>query len=396
MGAPPGGARRRDLSLLRPQGYPAGFAQKGLLLPVDDRLQRDRRAARADFIPVQLERGVWQGKLWGLPAEAWFLVTLYNPALLARAGLTAPADTWTWDAWLDAARRVAALPAPDGARTFGADDLAMWEVLVWAWGGELLNRPETECVLNRPPAPDALQWRADLLNRHGAVPAPADLTGVQNGARGLFEQGRLGTFTVGNWALVDVQTAAQMPWGVAPVPAGRAGRWTLAGGAMYGALKDGKQADAAWDLLADLVMGDAAQVMATEFEHAPVAQADDQAGAAAALQAGLAPGHPGVDRQRPAAALQPPPVPGPHPGVHDGADAGVARAEGRQGRRRRDRAGSHPPAQVGEPASGGRGRRAPAGASFFMGWKLVREWTRSLRPGGAAAPPGCASGRTGK
>jgi multiple sugar transport system substrate-binding protein len=258
-----------DLSLLRPQGYPAGFAQKGMLLQVDDRLQRDRRAARADFIPVQLERGVWQGKLWGLPAEAWFLVTLYNPALFARAGLATPADTWTWDAWLDAARRVAALPAQDGVRTFGADDLAMWEVLIWAWGAEILNKPETECVLNRPPAPEALQWRADLLTRHGAVPAPADLTGVQNGARGLFEQGRMGMFTVGNWALVDVQTAAQTAWSVAPVPAGRAGRWTLAGGAMYGALRDGKQVDAAWDLLADLVMGDAARVMATESSMLP-------------------------------------------------------------------------------------------------------------------------------
>ena len=68
-------------------------------------------------------------------------------------------------------RRLAALPAQDGARTFGTDDLAMWEVLVWAWGGEILNKPETECVLNRPPAPEALQWRADLLNRHGVVPA---------------------------------------------------------------------------------------------------------------------------------------------------------------------------------------------------------------------------------
>ena len=146
---------------------------------------------------------------------------------------------WTWDAWLDAARRVAALPAPDGARTFGADDLAMWEVLVWAWGGEILNKPETECVLNRPPAPEALQWRADLLNRHGAVPAPADLTGVQNGARGPLRAGADG----------DVHGRELGPGGRAdggpdglergPVPAGRAGRWTLAGGAMYGALGTG-------------------------------------------------------------------------------------------------------------------------------------------------------------
>jgi ABC-type glycerol-3-phosphate transport system substrate-binding protein len=76
-------------------------------------------------------------------------------------------------------------------------------------------------------------------------------------------------FTVGNWALVDVQEAAQTPWGVVPVPAGRAGRWTLAGGAMYGVPREGRQLDAAWDLMADLVMGDAARVMATESSMLP-------------------------------------------------------------------------------------------------------------------------------
>jgi ABC-type glycerol-3-phosphate transport system substrate-binding protein len=124
-------------------------------------------------------------------------------------------------------------------------------------------------VLNRPPAPDALQWRADLLTKHNVAPTAEDLKDLPLGARGLFQQGRLGMFTVGSWALVDVETAAQMPWSVAPVPAGKAGRRTLAGGAMYGLLKEGKQHDAAWDLAADLVMGDAARVIATESSMLP-------------------------------------------------------------------------------------------------------------------------------
>jgi multiple sugar transport system substrate-binding protein len=102
------------------------------------------------------------------------------------------------------------------------------------------------------------------------VPTAQDLATVQGGtARDAFQQGRLGMFTTGNWALTDVQTAAQMPWSVAPVPAGKAGRWTLGSGAIYGALKDGKQQDAAGELLADLVLGDGARVMATESSMLP-------------------------------------------------------------------------------------------------------------------------------
>ena len=55
-GSPP------DISLLRPQ-YPGGFASRGMLLQLDDLLQKDRRAAKGDLIPVHLERATWQGKL---------------------------------------------------------------------------------------------------------------------------------------------------------------------------------------------------------------------------------------------------------------------------------------------------------------------------------------------
>src|SRR5688572_6380201 len=98
-GSPP------DISLLRPQ-YPGGFASRGMLLQLDDLLQKDRRAAKGDFIPVHLERATWQGKLWGLPAEAWFLITYYNPALFQKAGVPIPDDRWTWDTWLEASRKL--------------------------------------------------------------------------------------------------------------------------------------------------------------------------------------------------------------------------------------------------------------------------------------------------
>src|SRR5687768_14749610 len=181
-----------DLSTLRPQ-YPGGFAAKGMRLALDDHLSKEKRAPKGDFIPVHLERATWQGKLWGLPAEAWFLITFYNPALFAKAGQAVPADSWTWDSWLDAARKLAAAPAGDGPKAFATDDATSWEMLTWAWGGEILNKAETECLVNRPPAPDALAWRADLSTKHNVVPTLQDLAGTN--VRALFEQGRLAMHT---------------------------------------------------------------------------------------------------------------------------------------------------------------------------------------------------------
>jgi multiple sugar transport system substrate-binding protein len=143
----------------------------------------------------------------------------------------------------------------------------MWEMLVWAWGGEILDRGERACLLHRPPAPDAIQWRADLSLKHGVVPGAQDLQGTN--VRALFEQGRLAMHTNGNWALTDIEAAAQMPWRVAVVPRGKDGRWTLGSGAIYGAFKEARQHDAAWTLLSDLVVGEGMKTLAAESSMLP-------------------------------------------------------------------------------------------------------------------------------
>ncbi|MBI3970548.1 MAG: sugar ABC transporter substrate-binding protein [Chloroflexi bacterium] len=256
-----------DISLVRPH-HMGFFTSRSALVAIDDRLQRTKRVTRGDFFPVTLERLTWQGKMWGLPAEVWFQMTLYNRELFTRAGQPAPAASWTWDRWLEAARRVTGPPDQGAARTFGADQPA-WQLLVWAWGGEILNKAETECVLNRAPAPDAIQWRADLTLKHQAAPAPQDLTGVPGGIRGLFEQGRLALHTQANWALSDIEKAAQMPWGVAPIPSGKAGRVTFGGGANYALFQGSKQLDAAWELQADLSIGEGMKTMLAQSSLFP-------------------------------------------------------------------------------------------------------------------------------
>jgi multiple sugar transport system substrate-binding protein len=251
------GATPPDVSLVRPHhmGY---FTSRDALVAVDDRLQRERRVGRGDFFPVTLERLTWQGKMWGLPAEVWFQMTLFNRELLARAGQPAPDATWTWDRWLEAARRATGPADQGGARPFGADQ-PPWQLPVWAWGGEILSKAETACVVNRAPAPEAIQWRADLVLKQQAAPSPQDLAGQT--AMAFFQSGRLALHTQANWALSDIEKAAQMPWGVAPIPAGKAGRVTFGGGANYAIFRGGRHPDAAWELQADLAVGEGMKIM---------------------------------------------------------------------------------------------------------------------------------------
>jgi ABC-type glycerol-3-phosphate transport system substrate-binding protein len=191
--------------------------------------------------------------LWGLPAEVWFELNLFNEDLFAGAGQSPPDAAWTWERWLDAARRLTAAGANSQVRTFGTA-LPSWELFVWNWGGEILNKAGTECVLNRAPAPDALQWRADANLRHQVVPTTADLGGQST--RAFFTSGRLGMFSIGNWALQDIASATTMRWNAVPLPQGKSGPATIGAGANYALFAGGKQQDAAWALLTDLALGD--------------------------------------------------------------------------------------------------------------------------------------------
>ena len=136
---------------------------------------------------------------------------------------------------------------------------SLWEILVWAWGGEILNGAGNECLLNRPPAPDGMQFRSDLINKSGVVPTSADMGGV--GEQAFFTNGRLAAFNTANSALMTIEKDARFRWMVQPLPAGKAGAVTLGAGPNYVVFQGSKQQDAAWSLMADLVLGEGQSVV---------------------------------------------------------------------------------------------------------------------------------------
>ena len=234
------------------------LASRSAFVPVEPRLQRDRRATKADFFPVVADRLTWGGKMWGLPQDLQVQLSYYNLDLFAAAN-ERPADgAWTWERWLEAARRLAGAGALN-APTFYGGVSSLWEILVWAWGGEILNGAGNECLLNRPPAPDGMQFRSDLINKSGVVPTSADMGGV--GEQAFFTNGRLAAFNTANSALMTIEKDARFRWMVQPLPAGKAGAVTLGAGPNYVVFQGSKQQDAAWSLMADLVLGEGQSVV---------------------------------------------------------------------------------------------------------------------------------------
>ena len=90
------------------QEYIAGYAQKGVLLDISDRLAKDDRPAAKldDYYPSVLQTAQYENKTYGLPWIAQPVMLYYNPKLFADAGVQPPNENWTWDDFKAAAAKL--------------------------------------------------------------------------------------------------------------------------------------------------------------------------------------------------------------------------------------------------------------------------------------------------
>lgn len=257
-----------DMTLMRPHFHTA-FASRGSFLQIDDLLDAENSVNREDFWPQTVERLSWDGKLWGLAAEIWFSFMFLNLDMFEEAGVEVPGWDWTWNDYLEIAD---ALTSGEGIeRRFGSNPMSgWWHQMVWAWGGEVLDAEEKICLVTEEPAPEAIQWAADLTLQHQVAPSPEELTDMNDTS--LFETGRVAMFERANWYLSEAKDKFKGKWDVVPNPIGPAGRASLVQGANYAIFKETHYPNEAWQLMLDMSVGNGQQVILTETGNFPPVQ----------------------------------------------------------------------------------------------------------------------------
>lgn len=101
------GGNAADLFWLS-QEFIAGYADRGALLDITDRLAADESPAAEldDYYPSVLQTAQYNGQTFGLPWISQPVILYYNPDLFSAAGVTPPDDTWTWDTFREAAAQL--------------------------------------------------------------------------------------------------------------------------------------------------------------------------------------------------------------------------------------------------------------------------------------------------
>lgn len=199
-----------------------------------------------DIYPEVLNACKSRGQYLFIPR--WFSVSLlyYNRKLFDEAGEPYPANNWTWDDYLAAAKRLTR-KGPDGrVEVWGSHILSgwwgEWLTLVRQAGGDLFDPDVTHCTLDEPAARRGMQFYIDKVRKHGVSPAPG--FGPDQG----FASGKLAMELVGhtgNWTMYN-----QIPgleWDIQLLPTGPTQRYRseVALDAI-GASKDTRHPDACW------------------------------------------------------------------------------------------------------------------------------------------------------
>jgi multiple sugar transport system substrate-binding protein len=224
-------------------GWVNGYAQNGLVVPLDDTLQD-----RDDYAKAALDYVTWDGKIWAIPYRIETHAVIYNKAHFKEAGLDPEKPPQTWDELLAASKAL----TKDGR--FGFAITGGGEVgntifrslpFIWMNGGGIVSDDLTTAIVNQPAAVEAVTFYTDFYKNGISPTSTLENDGTAN--RRLFIAETVSSYQSGQFDLGSIQKEnPKIDIGAMPIPH-PTGKDTAAilGGWSYVVPKDAKNSDEA-------------------------------------------------------------------------------------------------------------------------------------------------------
>jgi multiple sugar transport system substrate-binding protein len=223
--------------------------KKNLAKPLDPFIARDKFDIN-DFHSAIVDAQRYEGKLLSLTDRFSTQMLTYNRAMFQKAGVAEPASSWTYEQWLEASKKLTR--DTDDPPAWGAYMPNWWAPVydvIWAYGGDIFSKDGTKCELGSAESVAALQFVADLWNKHGAAVPPSYTSVRGQGGGALFQQGRIGSQIEGLWVAPALAKVENLDWRMVAKPKGPKGRANYLHMAIYAIASTTKNEDTAWEWL---------------------------------------------------------------------------------------------------------------------------------------------------
>jgi multiple sugar transport system substrate-binding protein len=193
-----------------------------------------------DFYPGLIAAFQYDGKTFGLPKDWSSLAMVYDQTALTDAGIAAPPTTWDE---LKAAGQ-ALLDKTGEPRINLPPDFARYLAFHYAAGASVISDDGSQITIDSPEAEEALTFYYGLY-QDGLATTPADAGAGWPGD--AFAKDFADIVFEGNWMFPFLaESAPDIQFGVAEMPAGPAGKATLAFTVSFSIYSETKAPDAAW------------------------------------------------------------------------------------------------------------------------------------------------------
>jgi multiple sugar transport system substrate-binding protein len=261
-----------DIVRLEANGF-ADMITKGFVKDLSPYVQKDSAFNAKDFIPQSLEAFKYDGKQYAIPMVFSSIVMNYNTRLFAEAGVAPPAEGWTWNDYVDRARRLTRKTGDKPIWGTGWETTLLIRAVPFIWqnGGELFDKSYSKALFDQGPATDALEWLVDMRYKSGVSPTTQELNGTN--VHNLFIGQQIAMIPIGPWQRSLYNGTKELPWDVAPLPKGKKSDITanFAGG--YPITTQSKSPDDAWVLIRFLTGEESSRTWAKTGTSAPARRA---------------------------------------------------------------------------------------------------------------------------
>lgn len=177
--------------------------------------------------PVVYPNFVYEGGVYGHPTNAATDAVWINKRIFDEQGERYPSGDWTWEEFIEVARRLTRRDAAGRYDHFGfLGNRSEWYPMVRQFGGRLFTEDGTRCALDSPEAIQGIQLLQDLIYKYEVMPSPnqeaamAAAGGWGTGTITLFGGGKAAMAHGGRWWLCLLRQYEDLELGVAEFPHG--------------------------------------------------------------------------------------------------------------------------------------------------------------------------------
>lgn len=246
------------------------FVDKDILMDLNEFIREDNEFNLDDFYPQALQYGIFDNRLYMVPRILGSVALFYNKDLFDEAGIEYPRNDWTWDDFLDAARKLTKDTNGDGHidqwGVTGIDAALCLFPLIWQNGGRVFNENHTKCLLDSPECVEAIQFMVDLHRKYKVILPMATQTSLSGYQP--FYMGRVAMMPGIRQALYFDLKNMNLNWDVALMP-GQKARANHVGTWGYAVFKNTKYPKESWKLFKYIMNIESQRIVLRESSDLP-------------------------------------------------------------------------------------------------------------------------------